>query len=89
VLGLRADGYHELAMVMQSLDLADTLHLWPTADGQITLSCDDPNLPTDGGNLIVRAAELLRSRVGVARLGRPHPPGETHPRRRRPGGGLQ
>jgi 4-diphosphocytidyl-2-C-methyl-D-erythritol kinase len=69
VLGLRADGYHELAMVMQSLDLADTLHLWPSADGQISLSCDDPNLPTDGGNLIVRAAELLRSRVGLPALG--------------------
>jgi 4-diphosphocytidyl-2-C-methyl-D-erythritol kinase len=33
VLGLRADGYHELAMLMQSLDLADRLSLQPTADG--------------------------------------------------------
>ncbi len=69
VLGLRADGFHELAMVMQSLDLADTLHLRPTADGQISLSCDHASLPTDGTNLIVRAAERLRSRVGLPELG--------------------
>ena len=69
VLGLRADGYHELSMVMQSLDLADTLHLRATTDGQISLSCDDPNLPIDDSNLIVRAAKLLRSRMELPALG--------------------
>ena len=69
VLGLRVDGYHELSMLMQSLDLADTLHLLPTTDGQISLSCDDPTLPTDDSNLIVRAAELLRSRMELPALG--------------------
>ena len=69
VLGLRADGFHELAMVMQSLDLADRLVFNPTADGQISLSSDNPELPTDGSNLIVRAAELLRARSGLPELG--------------------
>lgn len=69
VLGLRPDGFHELAMVMQSLDLADGLVFNPTADGQISLSCDDPALPTDGSNLIIRAAELVRSRAGLPELG--------------------
>ena len=69
VLGLRSDGYHELAMVMQSLDLVDTLRFRPTADGQISLSCDRPELPTGADNLIVRAAELLRSRSGLPELG--------------------
>ena len=40
VLGLRPDGFHELAMVMQTLDLADQLSLRPTADGTISLGCD-------------------------------------------------
>ncbi|MFM8935957.1 MAG: 4-(cytidine 5'-diphospho)-2-C-methyl-D-erythritol kinase, partial [Vulcanococcus sp.] len=40
VLGLRADGFHELAMVMQTIDLADSLSLRPTADGAIHLECD-------------------------------------------------
>jgi 4-diphosphocytidyl-2-C-methyl-D-erythritol kinase len=69
VLGLRPDGFHELAMVMQTLDLADTLRLRPTADGAISLRCDHADLPTDGRNLIVRAAELLRARVGLPELG--------------------
>ena len=69
VLGLRADGFHELAMVMQSLDLADRLVFNPTADGQISLGCDNADLPTDGSNLIIRAAELLRARSGLPELG--------------------
>ncbi|MCP9858331.1 MULTISPECIES: 4-(cytidine 5'-diphospho)-2-C-methyl-D-erythritol kinase [unclassified Cyanobium] len=69
VLGLRPDGYHELAMVMQSIDLADTLVLRASADATIRLRCDDADLPTDGSNLIVKAAELLRSRVGLPELG--------------------
>lgn len=69
VLGLRPDGYHELAMVMQSLDLCDRLHLANRADGTILLSCDDADLPVDGDNLIVRAAERLRSHVGLPELG--------------------
>ncbi|MFM7086739.1 MAG: 4-(cytidine 5'-diphospho)-2-C-methyl-D-erythritol kinase [Cyanobium sp.] len=69
VLGLRSDGFHELAMLMQSLDLCDRLLLRPVADGAIRLQCDRADLPTDGGNLIVRAAELLRSRAGLPELG--------------------
>jgi len=69
VLGLRADGFHELAMVMQSIDLADELICQNTADGQIHLSCDVGDLSTGGDNLIIRAAELLRSRSGFNELG--------------------
>ena len=69
VLGLRPDGFHELAMVMQTIDLADRLSLRPTADGAIRLTCDRDDLPTDGGNLIVRAGELLRARCGLPELG--------------------
>ncbi|MBM5806229.1 MAG: 4-(cytidine 5'-diphospho)-2-C-methyl-D-erythritol kinase [Cyanobacteria bacterium M_surface_10_m2_179] len=69
VLGLRPDGFHELAMVMQTLDLADRLSLRPTADGRIALHCNRKDLPTDGSNLIVKAAELLRARVGLPELG--------------------
>ncbi len=69
VLGLRPDGYHELAMVMQSIDLADTLVMRSSADATIRLRCDNADLPTDGTNLIVKAAELLRSRVGLPELG--------------------
>jgi 4-diphosphocytidyl-2-C-methyl-D-erythritol kinase len=69
VLGLRPDGYHELAMVMQSLDLADSLRFTPTADGAIVLECDRPDLSTGPDNLIVKAAQMLRARAGLPELG--------------------
>jgi len=69
VLGLRSDGFHELAMVMQTLDLVDRLHLRPTADAQLSLVCDDPSLSSGPDNLILRAAEGLRARVGLPELG--------------------
>lgn len=69
VLGLRADGFHELAMLMQTLDLADELLLAPSADGRIVLSIDRDDLTSGSDNLIVRAAELLRGRAGLPELG--------------------
>ena len=69
VLGLRGDGFHELAMVMQSIDLADQLDCENSADGSLTLSCDQPGLSCGDDNLILRAARLLRERSGFAELG--------------------
>ena len=63
VLGLRPDGFHELAMLMQSIDLEDRLILRERDDGHLQLSCDQPGLPTDGTNLISRAALLLQQRL--------------------------
>ena len=62
VLGKRDDGYHEVASIMQTLDLADTLTIQP-ADS-LSLTCSLPEL--DGpGNLALKAAQLLRSETGV------------------------
>ena len=69
VLGLRNDGFHELAMVMQSIDLADQLECENTADGSLSLSCDQPGLSCGDDNLIMRAARLLRERSGFGELG--------------------
>ncbi len=63
VLGKRPDGYHEIATVMQTVDLFDRLIL-ETAP-TISLEADDPALPIDERNLIVRAAILLRQASGV------------------------
>ena len=40
VLGLRSDGFHELALMMQSINLADELLFDDTNDGVIRLTCD-------------------------------------------------
>lgn len=53
------DGYHQVKMVMQAIDLWDELTLEKTGDG-IVLTTDTGELPTDENNLIYKAAKLMR-----------------------------
>jgi len=62
VLGKRPDGYHEIDSVFQTISLNDTVTLTVSDSPQIVLSCDDRSLPTDGENLVHRAAQALQSR---------------------------
>lgn len=64
VLGRYDDGYHEIASIMQLIDLHDTLSFEPRED--IQLSCDIPELCT-GDNLAIRAAKLLGEVAGSTR----------------------
>ncbi|MUG94405.1 4-(cytidine 5'-diphospho)-2-C-methyl-D-erythritol kinase [Scytonema sp. UIC 10036] len=59
IIGDRSDGYHELVMILQSIDLADEIHLEAGSIDTIRLRCNKPELPTDRGNLAYRAAELM------------------------------
>lgn len=68
VLGRRADGYHNLASIMQTIALHDTLLLEVAEDGQLEFSCDVPELNTPD-NLVVRAMELLRLESSRSDLG--------------------
>ena len=64
ILGKRPDGFHEIDTLMVKLPgLADEITITPAESFSFT--CDDPSLPTDGGNLIVKAAEALAKASGV------------------------
>ncbi len=65
VLGKRADGYHEIATVLQAVGLSDRLVL-EDADS-LELGTDIEGVPTRGDNLVIRAATLLRNAAGVDR----------------------
>jgi 4-diphosphocytidyl-2-C-methyl-D-erythritol kinase len=67
VLGKRADGYHELETVFQTISLHDTLKLVLNNDSQIVFSCNDCSLPTGSQNLVVQAARLLQNRFAATR----------------------
>lgn len=67
VVRRRADGYHDIDTVMQAIDLFDDLTVAARDDEAIRLACSDPSLPTDEGNLVVRAALALREATGTAR----------------------
>jgi 4-diphosphocytidyl-2-C-methyl-D-erythritol kinase len=64
VLGRRQDGYHDIVTVFQSIDLWDTLEASTAA--ALTLAVNDPSVPSDDGNLVLRAARLLGERVPMA-----------------------
>lgn len=63
VLGKRADGYHEVATVMQTVDLVDRLVL-EDAD-ELALTSSSPDVPGDDSNLALRAASALRDAAKV------------------------
>lgn len=58
IVGKRPDGYHELETVMLPLDFGDSMS-FEARPATIELTCDDPRLPVDDSNLVVRAAKLL------------------------------
>lgn len=64
LLGKRSDGYHEIETVIQAIDLCDELTLEETAD-EISISSDDPDLPTEEANLAYRAARSVVEKLGI------------------------
>ena len=64
VLGRRDDGYHDIASILQTVSLHDTLTFDEADD--ITLDCDRADLVTPD-NLVLKAAHLLRDATGVLR----------------------
>ncbi|HKX26638.1 MAG TPA: 4-(cytidine 5'-diphospho)-2-C-methyl-D-erythritol kinase [Blastocatellia bacterium] len=66
ILGRRADGYHELRTLLQTVSLADELSF--TLNGrEIEIECDHPAVPCDESNLVYRAAKLLADLSGIRR----------------------
>jgi 4-diphosphocytidyl-2-C-methyl-D-erythritol kinase len=65
LLGTRADGYHEIATVMQTVDLSDRLVI---EDAEVLeLRATAPDVPTDGTNLVLKSAQALREAAGLDR----------------------
>ncbi len=65
VIGKREDGFHELAMIMQNIDLSDFLELEINNEGLIKLETDCSELSISNDNLIVKSANLLRKKLNI------------------------
>ncbi len=63
ILRRREDGYHDMQMVMQAIDLADELDISP-AQGEGAMSTTLSYLPQDGRNLAQLAAQAFREATG-------------------------
>ena len=64
ILGKRADGFHELETVMHPVSLFDEMNFARVTRG-FHLTCSDPALPTDAGNLVHRAATLFFQKTEI------------------------
>jgi len=59
VTGRRPDGYHSVAMILQSIDLHDTVTVERTAGAGFEIVCNLPYIPTDKRNIAWKAANIF------------------------------
>jgi 4-diphosphocytidyl-2-C-methyl-D-erythritol kinase len=59
IVGDRPDGYHELIMILQSIDLADQIDLQSSVTDNMRVRCNHPQVPSDKSNIAYRAASLM------------------------------
>ena len=62
VTGRRPDGFHELVSVVAPVEFGDTLTVEPA--GEFSLTCNDPTVPADATNLVLKAAQAFRAATG-------------------------
>jgi 4-diphosphocytidyl-2-C-methyl-D-erythritol kinase len=65
VLSKRPDGYHEVEMIMTTIDLADRIELTLLDNDQIKIHSHNRFVPDDQRNLAYQAAQLLKDRYKV------------------------
>ena len=69
IVGTREDGYHELRTVMQSVGLHDVIEMSKNKTGDIRLSCDRSEIPSDNRNTAYKAAKLMLEYAGIQDMG--------------------
>ncbi|MBD8071022.1 4-(cytidine 5'-diphospho)-2-C-methyl-D-erythritol kinase [Bacillus sp. PS06] len=65
VLGKRSDGFHEVKMIMTTIDLADRIELVKLQEDKIKIISHSRYVPDDNRNLAFQAANLLKKRYNV------------------------
>ncbi len=72
VTGRKDDGYHLVRMIMQNVDIFDTLTFEDTDDGTVTLTASSDKIPTDESNLICKVALQLKEKYNVQKGSKIH-----------------
>lgn len=57
IIGKRYDGYHLVKMIMQTVSLSDTVSVHTRDDGEISLVCNNDDIPCDSTNIAYKAAD--------------------------------
>ena len=69
ILGKRADGFHELETLFHHVPLHDELEFAPSTTPGVQFTCDQPELPVDASNLVVRAAHRFLEAAALSGQG--------------------
>lgn len=64
VLNKREDGYHTLQMIMQSIQLHDTISIHEIPSG-VEINCEAPYVPNNSSNIAYKAAEAMINRYNI------------------------
>ncbi len=65
VLGVLPNGYHEVSMIMQTVDLYDVVTVKKASEPGIRVTCDKGDVPEGPENLAYRAADALLWEAGI------------------------
>ena len=66
VLGRRENGYHDVSMVMQTVDIYDVISLNKLeSDSEIILTANIDTLPLDETNIVYKAVKLIKEEYGI------------------------
>lgn len=65
VLRRREDGYHDVCMIMQSLELHDVITIKPTSEQGISMTTNLSYLPANQDNLVYKAASFFMESYGL------------------------
>ena len=80
VTGKRDDGYHIVRMIMQNVNLFDTLTFEDNDTGEIVLTASSEKIPTDDSNLICKVKFLVTTtyKIGISSMKEIVPNSRTH-----------
>lgn len=65
VLGKRADGYHIVEMIMQTIDLYDKLKITEIEENSILIKSNSVDIPLNEDNIMYKAANLLKNKFNI------------------------
>lgn len=69
ILSKMDNGYHNLFMVMQSVNLHDVVTVSDNQTGEIVITCETSGVPTDKTNIAYKAAECFFKFTGIKNTG--------------------
>lgn len=65
ILSRLPNGYHDLFMVMQSVDIFDTITVCKTENRNIRITCDNPSIPCGENNIAHKAAKAFFDHTAI------------------------